>query len=122
MKRAFCPFWPFLSLFAQTFMISDRSQDLVEHQPSPGNIIRVEITLMVASGLASVLMVLDFNPSLLLDLSEAARVRNEAAAKAAALETSSSSLLFKLAFLFYPAAFVYIVFNIVYSERLIFGR
>ena len=112
----------FLAFLLGTFMISDRSQDLVEHQPSPGNIIRVEITLMVASGLASVLMVLDFNPSLLLDLSEAARVRNEAAAKAAALETSSSSLLFKLAFLFYPAAFVYIVFNIVYSERLIFWK
>lgn len=83
---------------------------------------KAEALLMVASGLATVFLVIDANGKSLFDLTAAYEMRSHSADALLKGEASNSSMWFQMAFLLYLAGYVYTVVHALYVPRLIAWR
>jgi len=79
---------------------------------------RAEAWLMVASGLATVLFLLDARDKDLFDLAVAYELRSETADALLKGEASNSSIWFQIAFLIYPAGYVYTAVHALYARQI----
>lgn len=75
--------------------------------------------LMAVSVLATVFLLLDANQKALFDLAEAYQLRSDTAEALLKGESSSSSTWFKMAFMFYPAGYVFIAVHTLYAKRVL---
>jgi hypothetical protein len=78
---------------------------------------KAELWLKVASVLASVFFILDVKDKSLFDLALAYELRSDTADALLKGEVSNSSVWFQLAFLFYPAGYVYIAVHALYARQ-----
>ena len=78
---------------------------------------RAEMLLVVASSLATVFLMIDIQTKDIFDFSSTYNLRSIAANALLNADTSSSSLWFRLAFLLYPAAIVYLSVHALYARR-----
>jgi hypothetical protein len=78
-----------------------------------------ELWLKVAAGLASVFFILDAKDKSLFDLALAYELRSDTADALLKGEVSNSSVWFQMAFLLYPAGYVYIAVHALYARRVV---
>lgn len=78
---------------------------------------RIEYLLMAVSGGAIAFLVLDARAKDLFDLASAYEQRSDTANALLKGEASQSTIWFQLAFLLYPAAYVFTVVHLLYSPR-----
>ncbi len=78
---------------------------------------KAENWLMVATLLANVFFILDAKDKSIFDLAIAYELRSGTADALLRADTSSSSLWFQLAFLFYPAGYVFTAVHALYAPR-----
>jgi hypothetical protein len=83
---------------------------------------RAEAWLMVASGLATVLFILDAREKSLFDLAVAYELRSETADALLKGEASKSSIWFQIAFLIYPAGYIYTAVHALYARHIKYWR
>lgn len=79
---------------------------------------RAERVLMLVSGAAVLFLLLDIRGKSIFDLALSYELRSEAADALLNAEASQSSTWFQLAFLLYPAGYVYAVVHVLFAERL----
>jgi hypothetical protein len=101
-----------------TFLIATRQQASKIAPSISIDATKAETWLMVACLLATVFFVLDANDKNIFDLAVAYELRSGAADALLKADASSSSLWFQLAFLFYPAGYVFIAVHALYAPRL----
>lgn len=77
-----------------------------------------EVWLMFASGLATALLLFDAIDKDIFDLAVAYDLRSSVADALLKGESSKSSIFFQIAFLLYPAGYVYIAVHTIYSRHL----
>jgi hypothetical protein len=77
-----------------------------------------EALLMFATGLATVLLIFDAADKDIFDLAVAYELRSSAADALLKGEASNSSIFFQMAFLLYPAAYVYTAVHTIYARHL----
>lgn len=99
-----------------TVMVSTRSQ-VSPVAPNRINADRAEAWLMVASGFATLFFILDAWDKDLFDLAAAYELRSDAADALLKGEASNSLIWFQLAFLLYPAGYVYTAVHALYARR-----
>lgn len=100
-----------------TLMVPTRRLASLVAPPTRINADNADMWLMVASGLATVFFILDAKDKDLFDLSVAYELRSETADALLKGEASNSSVWFQMAFLLYPAGYVYTAVHALYARR-----
>ncbi len=103
---------------AGTLMVPARRHASLIAPPTRVNAGKAEACLMVACALATLLLTLDARGKDLFDLAAAYELRSGSADALMKGEPSSSSVWFQIAFLLYPAGYVYIAVHALYASRL----
>lgn len=111
-----------LILFIGTFCVGALAAARPQpQQPRPDNLVvdfqMTDRILMIAGVIAIVASVLDVQGRNLLDLADAYQVRSDRAGALLAGGQSDSTVWFQIAFLTYPAGYVYIVREVAYRAR-----
>jgi hypothetical protein len=101
-----------------TLLVPARKHNSLISEPIRIDASNAEALLMVASGLATVFFVLDASDKNLFDLAVAYELRSVTADALLKGETSNSSVWFQLAFLIYPAGYVYTAVHGLYAHKL----
>ena len=100
-----------------TLMVPTRRLASLVAPPTRINADKAEMWLMAASGLATVFFILDAKDKDLFDLAVAYELRSETADALLKGEASNSSVWFQMAFLLYPAGYVYTAVHALYARR-----
>lgn len=103
-------------LFGTLMVPTGKAVSLVDRSPLI-DATRAETWLMMASGLASIFFVLDASSKNVFDLAAAYEMRSETADALLKGEASISSVWFQIAFLLYPACYVYSAIHILFARR-----
>lgn len=101
-----------------TLIVPARKNNSLINTPIRIDPSRAEAWLMVASGLATVFFALDVSDKNLFDLAVAYELRSATADALLKGETSNSSIWFQLAFLIYPAGYVFTAVHGLYAHKL----
>lgn len=100
-----------------TLMVPRRKEVSSIEKSSHIDASKAEVYLTVASGFATIFFVLDIWDKNLFDLSVAYELRSQTADALLKGEASASSVWFQIAFLFYPAGYVFTVVHALYARR-----
>lgn len=112
-----------LTLFIQSFIVGallmGGNGHAVKMRPDMRvDIARTETGLMLAAALASVFFLVDIYGKGPLDLASAYQKRSESASALMHGEESASTIWFQVAFLLYPAGYVFTAAHLLYAERI----
>lgn len=112
-----------LAVFVAAFLVGTLLVPIGKHASlvAPSILVdasRAETWLMVASGLATVFFVLDVRDKDLFDLTVAYALRSETADALLKSEASNSSIWFQVAFLIYPAGYIYTAVYALYARNI----
>ena len=99
-----------------TLMVPTRRLASLVAPPTRINADKAEMWLMVASGLATVFFILDAKDKYLFDLAVAYELRSETSDALLKGEASNSSVWFQMAFLLYPAGYVYTAVHALFAR------
>lgn len=100
-----------------TLMVPTRRLASLVAPPTRIDAGRAEIWLMAASGVATLFFILDAKDKDLFDLAVAYELRSETADALLKGEASNSSVWFQMAFLLYPAGYVYTAVHALFAPR-----
>lgn len=116
--RGFVVLVTFIGFYLLGTLLVPTRQHASNIAPSiPIDATKAESWLMVASLLATVFFILDAKDKSIFDLGIAYELRSGAADALLKADTSTSSLWFQLAFLFYPAGYVFTAVHALYAPR-----
>lgn len=106
-------------LLGSAININEKKYQLVSLKWKTIDFSQAEKVLTFFSIFASLLLIIDFRNRDILDLAESYQLRSDQAdAILQGSSVSNSSIAFQLAFLTYPAAFVFIAFQVVYKKTI----
>lgn len=101
-----------------TLLVSTRRRAALIEPPTRIDAKNAETWLMFASGLATILLIFDAANKDVFDLAVAYELRSLAADALLKGEASNSSVFFQMAFLLYPAGYVYTAVHTIYARNL----
>lgn len=112
-----------LAVFITAFLVGTLAMPIRKarssiEKPSRIDASKAEIYLMAVSGLATILFFLDAKDRNLFDLALAYELRSQVADALLKGEASTSSTWFQIAFLLYPAGYVYTAVHAIYARRI----
>jgi hypothetical protein len=100
-----------------TSMVPTHRLGHIEVPPTRINADKAELWLMLAAGLSTVFFILDAKDKEIFNLAAAYELRSETADALLKGEASNSSVWFQIAFLLYPAGYVYTAVHALYAPR-----